>query len=408
MHRKTKIANSTSEEREVILSALAYELFWKPLKLPSSFDWNTVFRESISQTVFPLVYSALCDRLPSEIKEKWETRFLQCLASNIRINAAHSEIHKLMQSSAIPYVILKGCASSGYYPKPELRTMGDVDFLVGPSDLERCSSLLDNHGIRRTDDGTHSFHRSFVLHNITYELHWSISGIPDVGGEKIRTCCEKIFSDMVYRDVPDGGYYVPSDFHHGLILLLHTASHLTTTGIGLRHLCDWAVFIEKLPDTLFQESFEDVLKEIGLWELAKTLTAMSTRYLGASMRPWAADVDRGLTDSLMDDIWQGGNFGNKEPRRMGYKMLMQDSATRRVENRGLIAALAVAVNHKAKVYYPRISASYALLPGAWAAVCGRYSWLVLTKKRPWMKLGEDIKTIKRRKEFLNRLKLFEE
>ena len=405
MHKKTQITNSASEEKEVLLSALAYELFRKPLKLPSTFDWNAVFSESISQTVFPLVYSALCDRLPPEIKEKWETRFLQCFAANIRINAAHSEIHKLMQSSAIPYVILKGCASSRYYPKPELRTMGDVDFLVNPSDLERCTSLLVNHGMRRADDGTHGFHRTFSLRHITCELHWKALGIPLVGGETISSCFENIFSDMVYND---NGYYIPSDFHHGLILLLHTATHLTTTGIGLRHLCDWAIFIEKLPDTLFRESFEDVLKEIGLWELAKTLTAMSTRYLGASMRPWAADVDRGLTDSLMDDIWQGGNFGNKEPRRMGYKMLMQDSATRRVENRGLIATLAVAVNHKAKVYYPRISASYALLPGAWAAVCGRYSWLVLTKKRPWMKLGEDIKTIKRRKEFLNRLKLFEE
>lgn len=407
MHRKTKIANSTSEEREVILSALAYELFGKPLKLPSSFDWNTVFRESISQTVFPLVYSALCDRLPSEIKEKWETRFLQCLASNIRINAAHSEIHKLMQSSAIPYVILKGCASSGYYPKPELRTMGDVDFLVGSSDLERCSSLLDNHGIRRTDDGTHSFHRSFVLHNITYELHWSISGIPDVGGEKIRTCCEKIFSDMVYRDVPDGGYYVPSDFHHGLILLLHTASHLTTTGIGLRHLCDWAVFIEKLPDVLFRESFEGILKEIGLWDLAKTLTAMSSRYLGAGMRPWASDVDEGLTESLMNDIWQGGNFGGKDPQRMSYRVLMIDDATHRIEKRGFIPALALAVHRKAKIFYPKMSASYIFLPVAWISVCCRYSWQVLTKKRPWLKFGKDAKTARQRKAFLDQLKLFE-
>lgn len=407
MHKKTQSTHSGSEEKKVILSALAYVLFRKPLILPKTFDWNAVFRESISQTVFPMVYSALHDRLPMEIKEKWETEFLQCLASNIRINAAHSEIHKLMQSSAISYVILKGCASSGYYPKPELRTMGDVDFLVDPSDLERCSSLLDSHGIRRTDDGTHSFHRSFVLHNITYELHWRISGIPDVGGEKIRACCEKIFSDMVYSDTPDGGYYVPSDFHHGLILLLHTASHLTTTGIGLRHLCDWAVYAETLPEKFPLESFGGFLKEVGLLELAKNLTAMSTRYLGASTKRWTADVNASLTESLMDDIWQGGNFGGKDPQRKSYSALMIDDATHRIEKRGFIPALALAVHRKAKIFHPRISALYVLLPAAWILVCCRYSWQVLTKKRPWLKFGKYAKTARQRKAFLDQLKLFE-
>lgn len=46
-------------------------------------------------------------------------------------------------------------------------------------------------------------------------------------------------------------------------MLLHVAGHLINTGIGLRHLCDWAVFVAKFSDEGFCEMFEDKLKAVG-------------------------------------------------------------------------------------------------------------------------------------------------
>ena len=37
---------------------------------------------------------------------------------------------QLFENNNIPLVILKGTAAAMYYPKPQLRTMGDIDFLV--------------------------------------------------------------------------------------------------------------------------------------------------------------------------------------------------------------------------------------------------------------------------------------
>lgn len=408
MQKQGQNIDNCSTEQKAILSALAAELFQKPLELPETVNWDDMFAESVNQTVFPLAFYAVRDHIPENIKNRWEPRFLQAIASNIRVTAAHSELHKILSEVAVPYVILKGCASSMFYPRPELRTMGDVDFLVDHPDLERCTSLLEKHGIRRIDDGTHDCHRTFSANRIEYELHWAITGIPAVGGEKIRAYFRDLITDAAFYQYADSGCRVPSDFHHGLILLLHTASHLTTTGIGLRHLCDWAVFVEKLPEETFQGGFEKCLKETGLWELAKILTMMSARYLGATPRQWAAGAEDALLDSLMDDIWRGGNFGEKDPQRKSYSVLMTDGDTHKIEDRGVLEALAIAIHRKAKLYHPRMAASGILLPCAWIAVCCRYSWRVLTKKRPWMKLGEDARTARQRKELFSRLKLFEE
>ena len=147
-------------EQKAILSILSSALFGNALELSDDLDWDALFQESIAQAVFPLVFHTTQELLPEEVKRKWEGAFLQNLASNIRVNAAHASLHRLLTEHDIPYVILKGCASARYYPEPELRTMGDVDFLVDTKDLERCSEILQKSGMSRIDDGTHDCHRT--------------------------------------------------------------------------------------------------------------------------------------------------------------------------------------------------------------------------------------------------------
>ena len=407
MQKEKRIPNNPKPEESVILSSLASELFQRPSEFPEVTDWDAVLSESIKQAVFPLVFNTVRDRLPDDVKRKWETKFLQNVATNIRVTAAHTDLHKVLTEHDVPYVILKGVASSKYYPCPELRMMGDVDFLVDASDLERCGTALVDHGIMRKDDGTHKYHRTYSRRSIEYELHWVVPGTPVVGGEKIQKYCSDIIQEAVRFSGLSGDCIVPSDFHHGLILLLHTAAHLTTEGIGLRHLCDWAVFSEKLSEEDFFEAFEKCLKEIGLWKLARVLTMMSAKYLGATPKQWAAGVEDALLVSLMDDIWNGGNFGEKDPQRKAHSVLMIDAETHRIENRGRLRALAAAVDRKAKLYHPSLANSVILRPLAWAAVCWRYSRLAIQGKRPWMTFGRDEKIAKQRKELFSELELFE-
>ena len=70
----------------------------------------------------------------------------------------------------------------------------------------------------------------------------------------------------------DAAFYVPSTFHHGIVLLLHTISHISSTGVGLRHLCDWLVFVESLTEDKFIEMFSGPLQDMGILTFAKVNT----------------------------------------------------------------------------------------------------------------------------------------
>ncbi|MBQ7437656.1 MAG: nucleotidyltransferase family protein [Oscillospiraceae bacterium] len=393
--------SSISTEQNLILSALSAALFEKSVRNERTVNWDALFQECVSQTVLPIVFSVLRDDLPEEISQKWQPVYHRLLGNNIRVISAHSNIHKLLSPR---YVILKGCAAARYYPKPNLRTMGDVDFLVDRADLDSASEILQRAGMERTDQGSHDFHRNFTYQKVSYEMHWEAPGIPKIGGERIR----ELFRDTLEKAVLVGNsYFVPSDLHHGMILLLHNASHMTAGGIGLRHLCDWAVYIEKMTDAFVIGELTPALKVCGLWEYARVLTAMSASFLGATERDWASGADEGLLDSLMDDIWSGGNFGYKDAHRLNLRVLNRNTESRKVERRAVIPSLMSEIHLKAKKWYPALMKFPLTVPLAWGAVSFRYFTKLLRGERSPIRL-KDARTAKMRRELFEQLKLFEE
>ena len=59
---------------------------------------------------------------------------------------AQDELVNLMEQHQIPIVILKGIAAAMYYPMPEYRSMGDVDFLVWEKDYRKAFDLMKKNG----------------------------------------------------------------------------------------------------------------------------------------------------------------------------------------------------------------------------------------------------------------------
>ena len=395
-------------EQKAILSILSSALFGNALELSDDLDWDALFQESIAQAVFPLVFHTTQELLPKEVKRKREGAFLQNLASNIRVNAAHASLHRLLTEHDIPYVILKGCASARYYPEPELRTMGDVDFLVDTKDLERCSEILQKSGMSRIDDGTHRFHREYSWQNIVFELHWDLPGIPDTDSDKFESQIGRFISDRVCIESSYGAFCVPDDYCHGLLLLLHTASHITSEGVGLRHLCDWLVFANRFKEEDFCSQFEEPLKEIGLWEFAKILTALGVRFFGMPEKKWVEGTDRQLLDDLMADVLGSGNFGSKDRGRLGYSGVMREIYLRRIKDHGMLWSFASQMDRKAKELHPKLSRHLSLRPLAWSAVITLHAWRILTGKRAPLKLGKELKSTKKRRELYWQLRLFEE
>ena len=241
------------------------------------------------------------------------------LSSNIRVINSHAELTRVL--AGIPFTTFKGYASAFYYPVPINRPMGDVDFIVAPEYYPAAVERLEGAGWEKLGFD-HERHESFRKNKIEFELHTEIKGIPngadgivsdsETAEEKVRTLLADLIETARAVQIQQGTVIIPDDFHHGLIMLLHVAGHmLNDGGVGLRHICDWAVYCHRVD----VERFRQQLESVGLWTFACQLTALCSKYLGLPEMDWVGEQDDGFLEALMEDVLAAGNFGTKEAGR---------------------------------------------------------------------------------------------
>ncbi len=295
---------------QVIFDLLSEALFNKKADI-TDVNVDDIFEEASVQEISPIIYGVLKkkDVFTAENEEQWKRSLNKRIAKGNGIFIIHAIISNILQD--IEHTTIKGVASAKYYNEPFARIMGDVDVIV--KDIEKAKELLIRHGYEFSPKGEGLWHIEFKKKNVSVELHHKIHGIPD-GNKEI----EKLFDDLYEKaeEYPTmfGDVTVPSDFHHGLIMLLHMHTHFNTSGIGLRHLCDWAVFVNKFTDEEFSALFEDKLKKIGLWRFAQVISQASMA-IGLDYKKWMGEREEQLSQFIINDITQSGNFGRKDKER---------------------------------------------------------------------------------------------
>ncbi len=300
--------------QQVILSLIKEALFNKECVI-ENVDLDAVRKEADFQEISPFIYSVLKKKnlLSREFDSEWRKFLTPRLAKNNGVFLTHVEVASLFEKEKIPYTIIKGVASAKYYNEPLARIMGDTDVLVKEDFIEKATEVLLNNGYKLTGEET-KYHISFKKKSSSVELHKWLNGIPDNKTEETKELLKDIFQKAEKYQTPYGDVYVPSAFHHGFIMLAHMYSHINTAGIGLRHLCDWAVFIEKIDENEFEEIFKERLKHIGLWRFAVKISQACLE-LGVSYKKWMGQIDKDFSEFFINDIFAGGNFGRKDDER---------------------------------------------------------------------------------------------
>lgn len=205
---------------------------------------------------------------------------------------------------SVPYVILKGSAAAKYYPYPEYRTMGDIDIMTSREDYgAACSMLLEDGYIENTTKEARDFgrHRGFTKNGIEVEVH-SFFALHNNKKEA------EYLDELILNNI-NPSHYLP-DMINGVILLEHINQHLES-GLGLRQIIDWMMFVNKcLTDNEWQV-FCNMAQKAGLKKLAIVTTRMCEIYLGLSEHAWCSRADHDQCKRLLDYIIACGNFGNK-------------------------------------------------------------------------------------------------
>lgn len=395
-----------TESQRCLLSLLSKGLFGRNIDYPGV-NWKDVLEEAKCQAVVRVAFEGIDKKkLDEDSLKMWESSSYLNFANSIKIFHNHHLLHQWMTECSIPYVVLKGCSSAYYYPVPEYRAMGDVDYLVPQEYVSQAGSVLEKHGLTPWDE-EHIAHIVFRKPGMHYELHYNVAGIPEGRmGDVVREYMIEVFEQSQVVYINNGKMCLPSKFHHGLIILLHSCHHMTGEGIGLRHICDWAVFENSLSNKDFCDLFEEKLKDIGMWEFARVLTQISIKYLGADYKEFA-DGDYSVADNIMEDVLKGGNFGRKDEQRTIQTLLISNRGKNGVGNNSMAGQFFKSANSFVYHQWPITKKIKILMPVGWVFFGCRRVFREITGKRSKTNVKKLVDDASNRRELYKQLHIFE-
>ena len=270
------------------------------------------------------------------------------------------ELVELLSSHNIPMVIVKGISAAIYYPIPSARTFGDIDFIVQPEFFATATTLLEANGYKKdSKPEDEDRHIGYSKHGYHFELHHRFS-YTDLDIERY---IQDGIENRVQVRIDDHEFPMLPPLANGLVLLAHMREHLKS-GLGLRQVIDWMMYVDKVIDDGFWYSiFKPVADELGLTTLAITATALCQNYLGLPARAWCQGADEELVDQLLEAVMTSGNFGIKTGTGNNV-----ETVTAAMKSRGVFCYLQLAGEHNWMLYHRH----HFLKPFCWLYQIFRY------------------------------------
>lgn len=286
--------------------------------LPNAIDWNGVIDLAFDQGVAAIAVDGLqmiYEQNPGlefeidkpemrELKYEWLCSVFQAEDDYEKYSKDIASLAGTYSDAGIEMMVLKGYGLSLNYPIPGHRPTGDIDIYLG-GQWKDADKLIAGRGVEI--DYSHHHHSIFKWEGQTVENHYDIENrYSSRKGRKEDDLLKRLASEG-RRSVELGGTKIllPSATFNAIFLLSHAASHFAGDHITLRHLLDWALFVDKDWEEIDWPSVVDWHRQMGQLRFLSCLNALSVDRLGIAAEKFPElERDAALEQRVLDDILQ--------------------------------------------------------------------------------------------------------
>lgn len=316
-------------------------------------DWQQLYQTAKVQALLGIVFDGM-QKLPQELRPKrelylrWCNSLLMIEKNNHILNQELANVYALYRANRIEPVLMKGQGVAQNYRNPLHRQCGDIDLYIGPKNYEKANKLL-RHESTGEHEENHK-HTCIRWHGVDIENHRVLSRLSCPSSDRSfqqeiarwhdTAACRKLKIGDCQATLP------PLSFDVAYVLL-HSALHFLNEGIGLRQVCDWANILHAQKEEIDLKDTAKLLEEWGLSKAARIFGVVAVNYLGLPIQELPisyTEKDLQTGEWLLNDIWQGGNFGKydqmRKNRPKGYwkgKWYTFSRATKRCREFGALA-----------------------------------------------------------------------
>lgn len=298
-----------------------------PAESVENIDWYTLIEVAVRHQVVTLIYKPLYENrirlsVPDELSEKVGNLTLFEAIEQEQGYMGITGILRRFADEGIPLIVLKGIVLRKLYKSPELRVMGDYDLMIRSCNYHRADKILREAGYELYSDNVYEaayFHTNQPKIDLHKHLE-STGRIEGIGnfeeGAWERAIPTEINGVMVYS-------LCPRD--NAVFLIIHMASHIISSGFGLRQLCDFVLLVEKYRNSIDWQEFFRVIERLRLSDFAAAIFYLCSFLFGLDIselsEQWG-EPDKNIMRSLINDILNGGVHGLSDKDRIAAKRLM--------------------------------------------------------------------------------------
>ena len=331
--------NGMKRVESIYLTLLRAGLWDEKGRVEGDIDWKGLMALAKRQSTTALICHAALQLegnvVPAALQPKMQAFLLKTINAHASMNRAIADIVSQLREKGIDSVLLKGQGVASYYPTPLLRQCGDIDLYVEDY-AAACDSIRTEDGGRRTEDegrktedgrrktedggrktedegrktedggrktedggwktedgGRRTLalgrseatdkHTEFDLGGgLSLEIHEYTEMLDDAR----QNAAYQAFSDdgttndlvpIVFNGI---SVMTPEDTFNAFYIFHHLWHHTIGLGMGLRQVCDWAVFLRTHAGQLDTKRLKMYLSELGLMDQWQVYGSLIVQYLG--------------------------------------------------------------------------------------------------------------------------------
>lgn len=276
---------------------------------PGSFygDWQKLVKlANIHSVTGILGFSVMNypDESNAQVVDFMRKQCLQTIALFSQRSANMKELIRQMNDRGIDHLLFKGYIVKDYYPVPELRTFGDIDFLIHSKDRQKSDKLMMQQEFERKTDWepVYSYRRGSEY----YEIHTDVMEVNVSDKADYISYFQNIWE---HAHLTNGHTWELSPEFHFIYLLTHIAKHINGSGAGIRMYMDIALFIKHFGEELDWKYIQKELKKLSFTDFANVVFSFVQKYFGIESPIELRKVDEQLLENFLEFTMTGGVFG---------------------------------------------------------------------------------------------------
>lgn len=281
----------------------------------TSVSWQAVYALARKQGVLAVAFDGLmkvfeqdkefAKSFPQPLKLQWINAVFSIEKRYDYSKTVCSELVNKWAEQGIKTLCLKGFAFSTYYPMPNHRECGDFDCYLY-DDYAKGNTIARELGAKVVEEMYK--HSEIIYRKVMIENHRFMVAVRNgKKTKKLQSLLDEIARNEERKAILDTNIEMPSPMFNALFLNHHSLTHFLSEGIRLRHILDWAMFLEKEQDNLDWEHFYALCDEFGMRAFVDCSTALAIEVAGIEIKNPKITTKSSYSQRVLDSIINDDN-----------------------------------------------------------------------------------------------------